>query len=173
MQDFELILFWGSLTAFNLKKKQSDMARQEKAEYRKKNMLSKTYSILLKIWKATFVLFVCLFRVFLFHSRILHYFFSVLQLKDCKVLTYSRHPWPLGSEGSFECHTFCDTGHSFIFSNNPCHCSLKPSVCQWNYQYLFYQLMSVVAEIRTPKLLYVKRTLSPTALVLPPRLKQI
>ena len=29
-------------------------------------------------------------------------------------LTYARHSWPFSSEGSFACHTFCDTGHPFI-----------------------------------------------------------
>ena len=29
-------------------------------------------------------------------------------------LAYSRHSWPLSSEGSLVCHTFCDTGHCFI-----------------------------------------------------------
>ena len=29
------------------------------------------------------------------------------------ILTYARHSWPLSSEGSLACHTYCDTGHPF------------------------------------------------------------
>ena len=31
-----------------------------------------------------------------------------------KILIYARHSWPLSSEGSLACHTYCDTGHPFI-----------------------------------------------------------
>ena len=31
-----------------------------------------------------------------------------------QILTYARHSWPLCSEGSLACHTYCDTGHPFI-----------------------------------------------------------
>ena len=27
-----------------------------------------------------------------------------------QILTYTRHCWPLSSEGSLSCHTYCDTG---------------------------------------------------------------
>ena len=30
------------------------------------------------------------------------------------MLTSARHSWPLSSEGSLVCHTFCDVGHLFI-----------------------------------------------------------
>ena len=33
-------------------------------------------------------------------------------------LTYTRHSWPLSSEGSSACHTYCDTGHPFIMDNS-------------------------------------------------------
>ena len=29
-------------------------------------------------------------------------------------LTYTRHLWPLSSEGYLACHTYCDKGHPFI-----------------------------------------------------------
>ena len=52
---------------------------------------------------------------------------------------YSRHSWPLSSEGSLACHTFCDTGHPFIrvFSEDPWHsyiCQALSSgaVTTWN-----------------------------------------
>ena len=31
-----------------------------------------------------------------------------------QIVTYARHLWPLSSEGSSACHTYCDTGHPFI-----------------------------------------------------------
>ena len=31
-----------------------------------------------------------------------------------QILTYARHLWPLSSEGSLACHTYCETGHPFI-----------------------------------------------------------
>ena len=34
-----------------------------------------------------------------------------------QILTYARHLLPLSSEGSLACHTFCDTGHPFIWSS--------------------------------------------------------
>ena len=48
-----------------------------------------------------------------------------------QILTYARHSWPLSSEGSFTCHTYCDTGLPFIMiiSEDPWHSHLLPSVC--------------------------------------------
>ena len=31
-----------------------------------------------------------------------------------QILKYTRHSWPLSSEDSLACHTYCDTGHPFI-----------------------------------------------------------
>ena len=31
-----------------------------------------------------------------------------------QMLTYARPSWPLSSEGSLMCHTYCDTGHPFV-----------------------------------------------------------
>ena len=33
------------------------------------------------------------------------------------ILNYTRHSWPLSSAGSLVRHTFCDTGHPFIWSS--------------------------------------------------------
>ena len=33
--------------------------------------------------------------------------------EELQILTYARHLWPLSSEGSFACHTYCGTGHPF------------------------------------------------------------
>ena len=35
-------------------------------------------------------------------------------VEGLQILTYARHLWPLSSEGSLACHTYCDTGHPFI-----------------------------------------------------------
>ena len=35
-------------------------------------------------------------------------------VSDSTSLTYAGHSWPLSSEGSLACHTFCDKGHPFI-----------------------------------------------------------
>ena len=34
-----------------------------------------------------------------------------------QILTYTRHLWPLSSEGSLTCHIYCDTGHRFLLSS--------------------------------------------------------
>ena len=52
-------------------------------------------------------------------------------------LTFTRSSWPLSSEGSITCHTYCDTGQLFIISEDPWHSHLLPSVCQWSCHYLF------------------------------------
>ena len=38
-----------------------------------------------------------------------------------QILTYTRHSRPLSSEGSFTCHTYCDTGHPFLRSSPRTH----------------------------------------------------
>ena len=50
-----------------------------------------------------FVLFVCCLSS---HLRIFSSPFIIL--------TYTRHSWPLNSEGSLACNTYCDAGHPFI-----------------------------------------------------------
>ena len=34
-----------------------------------------------------------------------------------QILTCARHSWPLSSENSLACHTYCDTGHPFDLWN--------------------------------------------------------
>ena len=69
-----------------------------------------------------------------------------------QILTCTRHSWPLSSEGSSVCHTYCD------ISEIPRHSHLLPSVWQWRSHYLFLWLKSVAAEIRTPNLPFARRT---------------
>ena len=63
-----------------------------------------------------FRLFVCLFAWgFSSHWRKFHSYRKVIITgEELKTLTYTRHLWPLSSEGSLACHTCCDTGHTFI-----------------------------------------------------------
>ena len=47
--------------------------------------------------------------------------------------------WPLSSEGSLACHSYCYTGHPFtmVISNDPWHSRLLPSIKQWSYHYMY------------------------------------
>ena len=62
------------------------------------------------------VLFVCLFVWGISsHSRIVHsYVYVIFAGEWLQILTYDRHSWPLSSDGSLACHTYCDTGHPFM-----------------------------------------------------------
>ena len=86
------------------------------------------------------LLFVRLFKVFSSHSRMFHSYGDVTIAGEVlKIMTYARHLWPLSSEGSLACHTYCDTEHPFIMviSEDAWHSHLLPSVWQWSCQYLF------------------------------------
>ena len=54
----------------------------------------------------------CLFVWYLSsHSRILHLYGDATIIGErLQMLTYARHLWPLRSEGSSACHTYCETG---------------------------------------------------------------
>ena len=76
---------------------------------------------------------------FSFHSRIFHSNADVtIAGKWLQIFTYARHSWPLSSEVSLACHTYCDTVHSFIMviSEDPWHSHLMPLVWQWICLYL-------------------------------------
>ena len=51
-----------------------------------------------------------------FHS-ILYHLYGDITITDegLQILTYTRHSWPLSSEGSLTCHTYYDTGHHVFF----------------------------------------------------------
>ena len=99
---------------------------------------------------------VCLFVWCLMsHSRIFHTYGDVTitcTSKGLQILTYTWHSWPLSSEGSSACHTYCDTGHPFIMviSEDPWHSHLLLRVWLWSCHYLFLRLRSVMVGIRTP-----------------------
>ena len=52
-----------------------------------------------------------------------------------QILIYTRHSWPLISEGSLSCLTFCDTGHHFIWSS--------PKTCDARYCYKAFNSKTV------------------------------
>ena len=100
------------------------------------------------VWK-----FVCMFIwSFSSHSRIFHSYGGVtIAGEELQILTYARHSWPLSSEGSLTCHTWCDTGLPFIMviSEDPWHSHLLLSVWQWSSHYLFLRLRSGATWNRT------------------------
>ena len=58
----------------------------------------------------TFLDNVCLFGVYRpTREFFTHMETSPLPVKDCKFLTYAQHSWPLSSEVSLACLTYCDT----------------------------------------------------------------
>ena len=61
----------------------------------------------------SFFVFFCLFGGFTSHSRILHLYGDItITGEGLQILTW--HSWPLSSEGSLACHTYCDMGRLFI-----------------------------------------------------------
>ena len=63
-------------------------------------------------WRLLFAF--CLLS-FLSHSRDFHTYGDVsITDEGLQILTFARHSWPLNSEGSLACHTYCDTAHPFI-----------------------------------------------------------
>ena len=62
---------------------------------------------------------VCLICLFVWssssHSRIFHSYGDVtITGEGLQILTSAWHSWPLSSEVSLACHTYCDMGHKFI-----------------------------------------------------------
>ena len=76
--------------------------------------------ICIKYLKRLFVCFICLFVCVFRNTRefFTHMEMSSLPVKGrLQMLTYTRHSWPFSSEDSLACHTYCDTGHPFIWSS--------------------------------------------------------
>ena len=48
------------------------------------------------------------------HLRIFHTYGDVIAAEGLQILTYARQLWPLSSEGSQACHTYCDMGQRVI-----------------------------------------------------------
>ena len=76
-----------------------------------------------------FVSFTCLFACLFWDYRLTREFLIYMEtspspVKGCKFwLMLGTHEWPLSSEGSSACHTYCDIGHPFIMviSDDPWH----------------------------------------------------
>ena len=77
-----------------------------------------------------------------FRSRIFHSYGDVTITCKDQILTFTRHSWPLHSEGSLAFCTFWDTGHPFIMviSEDSWHSHFLLSVKQWSCHYLFLRL---------------------------------
>ena len=79
-------------------------------------------------WQWSFCLFVWSLSS---HSRIFHSYGAVtITIEGLQILIFARQSWPLTSEGSLVCHTYCDIRHSFILviSEDPWHSHLLPCV---------------------------------------------
>ena len=120
---------------------------------------NRVVEILLQLENKYTYSFVCLFVVF----RPTREFFTrvTITCEGLQIMTNARISWPFSSEGSLACHTYSDTGQSFIMviSDDPWHSHLLQSVWQWSCDYLFLRLRSVATGIRTPNLPLAERTL--------------
>ena len=81
-----------------------------------------------------YFLFVCLFGCVHPTRKIFTH------IETSPFLTYARHSWPLSSEGSLACHTYCDTGHPLIMVISEEHCTCcrefgsgAVTTCFYNY----------------------------------------
>ena len=61
---------------------------------------------------------ICLFGVF----RPTENFSLIRRRHNRPVKDWTRHSWPLSSEGSIACHIYCDTGHPFIMFISYIYC---------------------------------------------------
>ena len=106
---------------------------------------------------------VCFFlRILSSISRIFHFYGDVtIAGEGLQMLAFARHSWPLSSEGSNTCHTYCDTTLPLIMviSEDPWHSHLLPSVWHWSCLYLFLRLKFVATTDRTPDHPHERRTL--------------
>ena len=76
-------------------------------------------------------LFVCGFSS---NSRIFHLYGDVtIASEELQILTFGRHSWPLNSDSSLACHTYCH--FIIVISEHPWHSHLTPSVWQWSCYY--------------------------------------
>ena len=103
-------------------------------------------------------LFVCLFvwGFFWSHSRIVHSYGDVTIVGEwLQILTYVRHSWPLGNQGSLDFHTYWGTGHPFKNGHLQGPVALK-NIAEYLAVGLslsvFLRIWSVAAWIRTPNL---------------------
>ena len=74
------------------------------------------YSIMCATLNSTLLLLVWGFSS---HSRVFYSFGEVSITSELlQIWTYTRHSWPLSSEGSLLCRTYCDMGQPFIYNGH-------------------------------------------------------
>ena len=97
------------------------------------------------------------------HSRIFHSYGDVtIAGEGLQILTCARHSWPLSSEGSLACHTYCGTGHPYNgHLRGPV--TLIPVAERLAVELSLHVLKSVVAGIWTSILPHARRMRLPTA----------
>ena len=78
---------------------------------------------------------VCLFVFSHFFTPLENFFYLYVEVtttgEGLKIMTFTRHSWPLSSEGSLSCHTYCDTALPFkmVISEDPWYSYLLLSEC--------------------------------------------
>lgn len=74
---------------------------------------------------------ICVCVGFSFHSRMFYSYWNVtIGVEGIHILNYARCSWPLSSESSLACQTYCDTGQPFInvIIENPWHSHILRNV---------------------------------------------
>ena len=94
-------------------------------------------------------IFVCLFGFFAPFKN-----FSLIWRHHncrCRATNFDLCSWPLRSDGSLACHTYCVKGTFYmVISNDLWHSHLLQSISQWSCHYPFWQLRSVTTSGKTP-----------------------
>ena len=85
-------------------------------------------------------------------------------VKECKILTYTRHSWSLSNDVSLACHAYCDTGHPFMMVGQlGGHVTLasvdERLAVELSLPGFFLKLRAAAARILTPNLPHARRTL--------------
>ena len=77
------------------------------------------------------------------HSRIVKSYWDVtITGEGLQILTYAHtYSWPVSSEGSLACHTYCDTVHPFVMvkeSKEVRESVTKPQSCMYRIHIIIY-----------------------------------
>ena len=89
------------------------------------------------------------------YFRICHsYGFIIITGKGLQIFTYTRHSLQLSREGSFVCHTYCDTGHLLIWS------SLTICDIHTCWRTFDTRAVTIAAGIRTPNIPHASKALN-------------
>ena len=100
--------------------------------YKLQNLYIKSLLICESLKKYSLFVWVCSSQSRIFHS----YEDITITSKELYILSYARQSWPLSSEGSLACHTYCDSGHLFIMVISsqllPSDSNAQPPACGAN-----------------------------------------